>query len=145
MTRLSARSLFAALFGISALLGPAAQAQMRGHGGPVRAIAVAPDDTAAISGSFDQSAIVWSLDDGAAQQVLRFHDGAVNAVAALPDGSFVTAGEGGRIAVWNRGRTEPERVIEAHKAPIVALAASADGGVVASASWDGTARLTPLP
>jgi cytochrome c len=117
---------------------------MRGHGGPVRSVAVTPDDTTAISGSFDQSAIVWSLENGAARQVLRFHDGAVNAVAALPDGRFLTGGEDGRIAVWRPGEAKPAKVIEAHKGPIVGLAVSPDGARVASASWDGTARVMPL-
>jgi cytochrome c len=117
---------------------------MRGHGGPVRALAVTPDGATAVSGSFDQSAIVWSLDAGSAQQVLRFHDGAVNAVATLPDGHFVTGGEDGRIAVWRPGETRPAAVFEAHKGPIVGLSVSPDGTRVASASWDGTARVTPL-
>ncbi len=39
----------------------AAHAQLRGHGGPVRALAISPDGTQAISGSFDTSAIRWSL------------------------------------------------------------------------------------
>ena len=64
-----------------------AQAQLRGHGGPVRALAISPDGTQAISGSFDTSAIRWSLPRNAAEQVLRFHDGAVNAVAFLKDRS----------------------------------------------------------
>jgi len=117
---------------------------MRGHGGPVRAIVVTPDGDTAVSGSFDQSAIVWSLEEGAARQVLRFHDGAVNAVALLTKGGFLTAGEDGRIALWRRSATAPEQVIEAHKGPIVALSVAADGARVASASWDGTARVTPL-
>jgi cytochrome c len=121
-----------------------AQAQLRGHGGPVRALAVAPDGKTAMSGSFDQSAIVWALDRGVAVQVLRFHDGAVNAAAALPDGRFVSGGEDGRIAVWRAGETTPAQVFEAHKASIAGLAVSQDGRRIASASWDGTARITPL-
>jgi len=35
----------------------AAQAQLRGHGGPVRALAISPDGASAVSGSFDTSAI----------------------------------------------------------------------------------------
>src|SRR5215212_3291457 len=103
-----------------------AEAQLRGHGGPVRAIAVSPDGKTALSGSFDQSAILWELDKGIAAQVLRFHDGAVNAAAALPDGRFLTGGEDGRIAVWRAGGTAPARVIEAHKGPIAGLAVSGD-------------------
>jgi len=122
----------------------AAHAQMRGHGGPVRGVAVTGDDKTAISGSFDQSAIVWSLEEGTARQVLRFHDGGVNAIAVLPGGRFLTGGEDGRIAVWRLGEAKPAEVIEAHKGPIVGLSVSADGMHVASASWDGTARVTPL-
>jgi cytochrome c len=121
-----------------------AHAQMRGHGGPVRALTVAPDGNTAMSGSFDQSAIIWRLDEGVALQVLRFHDGAVNAAAALPDGRFASGGEDGRIAVWRAGGTTPVQVIEAHKAPIAGLAVSPDGRRIASASWDGTASITPL-
>ncbi|MEA2945587.1 MAG: cytochrome c, partial [Alphaproteobacteria bacterium] len=41
-----------------ALLSPiSAQAQLRGHGGPVRALAISADGTMAVSGSFDTSAI----------------------------------------------------------------------------------------
>ncbi|HEY8382387.1 MAG TPA: c-type cytochrome [Microvirga sp.] len=124
------------------ILTPAAHAELRGHGGPVRALAVSPDGRIALSGSFDQSAILWGIDQGAALAVLRFHDGAVNAVAALPDGRFATAGEDGRIAFWRAGQGAPERVAEGHAGPIVALTVAGDR--IASASWDGTARIWAL-
>jgi len=57
-------------------------AQLRGHGGPVRALAVSPDGQSAISGSFDSTAIRWSLTRNAAERVLRFHADAVNAGGA---------------------------------------------------------------
>src|SRR5215510_11230723 len=104
-----------------------AQAQLRGHGGPVRAVAIAPDGATAISGSFDSSAIRWSLERNAALQVLRFHEGAVNAVAFLKDGRVATAGEDARIALWRPGDDRPSTVFEGHRAPVVALATSPDG------------------
>jgi len=122
----------------------AAHAQLRGHGGPVRALAISADGKTAISGSFDTSAILWSLERNAAEQALRFHDGAVNAVAALPDGRFATAGEDGKIAVWRPGEPLPMTVLEGHRAPVVALAVSPDGTSLASASWDHTIRVWPL-
>src|ERR1700745_342767 len=72
-------------------------AQLRGHGGAVRALAISADGLHVISGSFDTSAIRWSLSRNVAEQVMRFHDGPVNAVAWLKEGRVVTAGGGGAL------------------------------------------------
>jgi cytochrome c len=121
-----------------------AEAQLRGHGGPVRAIAVSSDGTRAVSGSFDTRAILWSLASGSAERVLRFHEGAVNAVAFLADGRVATSGEDARIAIWGPGDEKPMAVLKGHTAPVAGLAASPDGKLLASAAWDHTARLWPL-
>src|SRR5918998_647208 len=94
------------------LAAPAPAAELRGHGGPVRAIAVTADGSGAITGSFDTSAILWSLPGGTARQVLRFHFGQVIAVAALPDGRFATAGEDAKIALWQEGEEAPVQVFQ---------------------------------
>src|SRR6202030_4171004 len=104
----------------------AANAQLRGHGGAVRALAVSPDGKSLISGSFDTSVIRWSLERNAAEDVLRFHDGAVNAVILLRDGRAATGGEDARIAIWNPSERMPRTVLEGHRAPVAALAASGD-------------------
>jgi len=132
------------LLGITVLALAPAHAQLRGHGGPVRALTVSPDGKSAISGSFDSSAIYWSLTRNVAEQVLRFHDSAVNAVVIAPNGRIITGGEDGRIALWAPDGQTPVRVLEGHTAPIVALAVSPDGRTLASASWDRTVRLWPL-
>jgi cytochrome c len=127
-----------------AALSSAAQAQLRGHGGPVRALVVSPDGSQAISGSFDTSAIRWSLTRNVAEQVMRFHDNAVNAVAWLKDGRIVTAGADAHIAIWTPGKPDPDTVLDGHSGPIAGLAVSGDGKWLASASWDHTVRLWPL-
>ena len=119
-------------------------AQLRGHGGPVRALAISSDGTHVVSGSFDTSAIRWSLSRNVAEQVMRFHDGPVNAVAWHKDGRIVTAGGDTHIAIWTPGQQAPDRVLDGHTGPIVALAVSPDGKTLASASWDRTVRLWPL-
>jgi len=133
---------FFVAFALLAVLTAPAQAQLRGHGGPVRALAVSADGKEAISGSFDTSAIVWSMERNSAERVLRFHESAVNAVVMLPDGRVITGGEDGKIAVWQDG--QPQRVLTGHTAPIVSIAVSPDGNLIASASWDRTVRLWPL-
>jgi cytochrome c len=120
------------------------QAQLMGHGGPVRAIAISSDGNSVLSGSFDTAAIRWSLKTESAEQVLRFHSDAVNAVAFLKDGRMVTAGADARVAIWTPGRQQPDRVFEGHGAPIVSLAVSPDGARLASASWDHTVRIWSL-
>ncbi len=143
MHRSTGLFLSGVLLGLALQLGPAA-AQLRGHGGPVRALAISGDGETALSGSFDSSAILWSLRHDAARQLLRFHDSAVNAVALLKDGRAATAGEDARIALWRLGDSAPAAVLEGHMGPVVALAVSPDGGTLASASWDGTIRLWQL-
>ncbi|WGS02728.1 c-type cytochrome [Bradyrhizobium sp. ISRA443] len=121
-----------------------AHAQLTGHGGPVRAIAISRDGASVLSGSFDTAAIRWSLKTEAAEQVLRFHAGAVNAVAFLADGRMATAGADAKVAIWTAGRQQPDQVYEGHAAPIVSLAVSPDGERLASASWDHTVRIWSL-
>lgn len=72
----------AVLIGLVLPMVPA-KAQLSGHGGPIRALAISADGATALSGSFDTSAIRWLLRRNAAEQVLRLHQSAVNAVAIL--------------------------------------------------------------
>jgi cytochrome c len=135
--------VFLLVGGLLANASPSA-AQLAGHGGPVRALAISPDGTTLISGSFDSSAIRWSVTREIAEQVLRFHEGAVNAVAILPDGRVATAGEDTRVAVWTPGRPAPDTVLVGHSGPVAGIAVAPDGASIATASWDRTVRLWPL-
>src|SRR3954463_3070002 len=120
--------IFSFLVASLLMLGPGSvRAQLAGHGGPVRAIAISSDGNNVLSGSFDSAAIRWSLASQSAEQVLRFHADAVNAVAFLKDGRGATAGADGKIAIWTAGRQQPDDILEGHSAPIVALAVSPDG------------------
>lgn len=133
------KKLAAAL--LLAILPLPASPEMRGHGGPVRALAVSADGETAISGGLDTSVIRWSIDKETAEQVLRFHAGGITSVAALPDGWALSGGEDGRIALWKPGEARPATVLDGHKGPVSALAIAEGIGGIASASWDGTARV----
>jgi cytochrome c len=123
------------------LLPLPALTEMRGHGGPVRALAISPDGETAISGGLDTSVIRWSLAKETADQVLRFHEKAVTSVAALPDGWALSGGEDGKIALWKPGEAKPVAVLDGHAGPVSGLAIAEGIGGIASASWDSTARV----
>lgn len=142
---LTLRLVTALLTALLLLAPPPAQAQLAGHGGPVRALAISVDGKTLLSGSFDTAAIRWSLATESAEQVLRFHSDAVNAVALVGDGRMVTAGADGRVAIWTPGRPQPDQVFEGHSGPVAGLAISPDGSKLASASWDHTVRILSLP
>ncbi|MBZ9853976.1 hypothetical protein LB566_09205 [Mesorhizobium sp. CA13] len=57
-------------------------AELRGHGGAMRAIAVTADGQTAITGGFDAKAIIWPVRTGQAREVL-FHD-SQSATSARP-------------------------------------------------------------
>jgi cytochrome c len=87
--------------------------------------------------------ILWDAKAGQARAVARWHRGSVNALALLPDGRIASAGEGGRIALWAPGLgAEPAQILEGHTGQVAALAARGEN--LASAAWDGSARLWNL-
>ena len=114
---------------------PLSAQDLRGHGGPVRALAI-DDRGQVISGSFDRRAIVWA--GTVAIQVSGFHEGAVTAVLPLPDGRFATGGVDGRVMIWGDG-PEPLYSETWHPLPIGALTVLGDG--IVSAGWDGRIAL----
>jgi cytochrome c len=115
-------------------------AALRGHGGPVRALAVLPSGTLASAG-FDSAIIIWNVAHSGAARVLRFHDTTVNALASRADGCLVSAGEDARIAIWCDLAAGPTQVLSGHQGPISALVLSPDGRTLVSGSWDRTVRL----
>lgn len=112
---------------ICALAGPAAGQDLRGHGGPVSALAAGGG--ALVSGGFDGRAILWDPDGAAARRVEHFHDGNVTAVA-LWQGAMVSAGQDGRLALWRAGRAAPVWATP-HEVSGVSALAVAEGRIAA--------------
>jgi cytochrome c len=124
-----------------ALIATPALPEIRGHGGPVRALAISGDGETIVSGGLDTAVIRWSYEPEAAEQVLRGHAGGVTSVAALPDRWSVSGGEDGKVLIWSPTDARPARTLSGHSGPVAALAIAESIGGIASASWDGTVRV----
>jgi len=124
-----------------ALLASAAVAELRGHGGPVRALAISADGETIVSGGLDAAVIRWSFNTESAERVMRGHAGGVTSVAALPDRWAVSGGEDGKVLLWSPDGDAPAKILEGHSGPVAALAVAEAIGGIASASWDGTIRV----
>lgn len=105
---------------------------LKGHGGPIMAIAAAPDGRIATA-SFDNAVGLWM------QGRPTWHDGheaAVNAVTFAGETVF-SAGDDFTLRQWPGGQ-----VIGRHRGKIVGLATAP--GLIATASWDGSIGLWPM-
>lgn len=120
------------------------RAALLGHGGPVRAVAVAADGQTAVTGGFDYSLIVWRLADETPLRHLIGHDGPVNGVALTPDGrQAVSASDDGTVVVWDLASGAVLRRFDVGvKLGTVAL--SPDGALAAAGGWDGRVHLWHL-
>ena len=133
----------AALAGLALVCGAAVSAAefttLKGHGGPVMALAVSPDGRVA-SASFDNSVGLWR---GRVPQWLEGHAAAVTALAWGPGGLLASGGDDFAVRLWQvevepeaagqrrtragggggvliRGRARPARVLalgDCHEAP----------------------------
>jgi cytochrome c len=121
---------FSAVFPILFCLVTSAVAEMRGHGGPVRAIAVSADGKTAATGSFDTSVIVWDLESETAKQVMRIHEGPVNTVSF--DGQDIVSVSDGKTVVWTLGQaaSKSTRATLPPKDNAIASASMRDGVVL---------------
>jgi cytochrome c len=109
---------------------------LKGHGGPIKGIAVSPSG-AILTASFDNSVGLWQ---GGVPRWLEAHEAAVNTVLFLDESRAVSGGDDFSLYHWDLATGAATRM-GAHKGKVMALAATPDGATVASASWDGSIGL----
>ncbi|MEL6425769.1 MAG: c-type cytochrome [Pseudomonadota bacterium] len=141
MPRPRRRSSLAAT-GLTVLLAVATPAltadfvALTGHGGPIKGVDISNDGTRALTASFDYAIGLWDLADPAEPRWLDGHRAAVNTVLFLPDGRVVSGSDDFDLRIWDLESGE-SRALSGHRGKVMALAYSADAGLIASAAWDG--------
>ena len=111
--------------------------RLEGHGGPVMGADVAPNGEFALTASFDNTVGYWTLETGDAL-FLNEHAAAVNCVRFIDATKAVSGGDDFFVTIWDLETGEALRILEGHRGKVQAVDVSADGALIASASWDGT-------
>ena len=118
-----------------------------GHGGPIKAISVAPDGGTALTASFDYTIIHWDISGPRARVVHRMtgHDSAVNDVAFVPGRQeAVSVSDDGTLGIWDLARGVLIARIGSNSHKVLDVSVSSDGRLAAAAHWDATARVFDL-
>lgn len=110
---------------------------LKGHGGPIMDVAVAPSGQIATA-SFDNAVGVWGPDG---PLWLEGHRAAVNTVGFLNDRVLASGGDDFKLWIWSAD-DGAGRQAAAHTAKIADVAVAPDGQTIATASWDATIGLT---
>jgi cytochrome c len=130
-----------AMMAVYLFLSGVARADLIGHGGMVRDIAVSADGRHVLTASFDYSVRLWNFGTQENLKLLDAHTGPVNAVLFLPgDKRALSAGKDGTVLMWDLKTAQVLRTFTGHTMHVMALALRPDGKTFASASWDGTVR-----
>ncbi len=122
---------------------------LRGHTGPVRSVAFAPDGMRLLSGSQDNTLRLWEVERKTSLD-LRGHGGRVFSVCFAPDGtSALSAGYDHQVRHWLLGKYREEiplhtKALSGHQDAVLSASFSRDGLQVITASRDRTARLWNL-
>jgi len=121
---------------------PQAVKTLKVHTSEVYAVAITPDGKKAISGSRDETCIVWDIINGEVIKTLKGHSSEVYAVAITPDGKKAISGsKDNTCIIWDIISGEAIKTLMGHTNLVSAVAILPDGKKAISGSYDNTCIL----
>jgi len=113
-----------------------------GHSQGILAVAYSPDGKQILTGSADNTAILWDVQTGAQLRTFKGHTAIISGVAFSPDGKQILTGSADKTArLWDVQTGTEIRQFKGHTEAITAVSFSSDGKRVLTGSQDMTARL----
>ncbi len=121
-------------------------ATLRGHTGPVRTVAFAPNGTVLASGSNDQTIRLWDVRTGKGREPWRGQPGEINGLSFAPDSAVLAAASGAgkkhvAIWLWDVPSGEKRGELVGHTDEVLDVRFSPDGTRLASSGYDRTVRV----
>jgi WD40 repeat protein len=105
-------------------------------------IAISPDNSTLVTGSFDKTIKIWHLADGTLIRTLTGHSDEVNSVAISPDGKTLVSGSDDKtIKIWHLADGTLIRTLTGHSDSVYSVAMSKDGQTLVSGSRDKTIKI----
>ena len=122
-------------------------AQLKGHLGPVRAVAFMRTGRELVTGSWDGTVRLWNLESDRQSEVLMRYTDSIYAMAVSPDGAtLASGGTDGTVKLFDLNTRRERVALKGHTGPVMSLAFSRDGKLLVSGGRDQTVRLgVPQP
>jgi NACHT domain- and WD repeat-containing protein len=118
-----------------------------GHTKTVSTIALIPNKSQVISGSWDQTLKVWDLETGECLRTLGGHADEINIVKVTSDGQYAISGAKDRtLKIWDIKTGELEATLSGHSSPVSAVSVNYEHSRLISGSshslkiWNWPAR-----
>ncbi len=115
-----------------------------GHTREVLSLALTPDGARLVAGGGEHAVRFWRVSDGTTQGGLATPADTIYGTGFVVGGSVVSAGFDGTIQRWSASDGTLQATIP-QDSPILALAVSPDGTLVATGDWNGNLRLRSMP
>jgi WD40 repeat protein/serine/threonine protein kinase/energy-coupling factor transporter ATP-binding protein EcfA2 len=129
-----------------AALAPGTVRVFEGHSDAVYSAAFSPDGQTALSGSRDNTLILWDVETGEILHSFEGHEDRVYAVAFSPDGqTALSASADNTVILWDISNRALLHRFEGHEDRVRAVAFSPDGQTALSSSDDDTVILWDIP
>ncbi|MBD0361216.1 MAG: WD40 repeat domain-containing protein [Coleofasciculus sp. C3-bin4] len=130
----------------SRIIGEGLMYTFTGHSESINCIAMTPNGKMLVSGSEDNTLMLWNLQKHQYICTLEGHEAGVKSVAFSRDGKMIVSGSADNtIKLWQLPKVKaPSHTLTGHSDWVKCLAISPDGQILASGSQDKTIKLWNL-